>query len=501
MGLEGLKKLEMSIKILHTNLGRGRAAHDIAYATAKHKEVDILIVCEPNKTLTKQSEWVKDDRMDAAVLFVNKKIIVSGVIRRKGYLLINLGEWDLYCCYISPNISMEEYTDKVKEIAECVSDQKREALIAGDINAKSPMWESPIIDAKGELWNEWIAALNLVPHNTGGKPTFVRGHTESYIDVTISTQRLAKQIIHWQVLEEENLTQHRFIYYEVRTDKVPRKMPEKKIHHIDWDVFKASLEFRVANLANEEMASHNLCTSIIKEAYKNSYKVGRNEEKRVPYWWNQSINDARKDCTKKRRNYTRMAKITSKTEEEKQNAKEEYSARKKELRKLIRQSKKECWNNLCEELNKDIWGQGYKIAIKGLRNLAPYEITDKQKKDIVKQLFPCPKNKTRNHRRRVQEAPLFTEAELEKAIEKMKTKKAPGLDGIPPEAIKETAKVNIKWLLMVLNQLLQTQTYPKEWKSAKVILIPKGKPNSYRPLCLLNTLSKLRIINQKKART
>ena len=69
---------------------------------------------------------------------------------------------------------MEEYTDKVKKIAECVSDQKREALIAGDINAKSPMWESPIIDAKGELWNEWIAALNLVPHNTGGKPTFVR---------------------------------------------------------------------------------------------------------------------------------------------------------------------------------------------------------------------------------------------------------------------------------------------------------------------------------------
>ena len=91
-----------------------------------------------------------------------------------------------------------------------------------------------------------------------------------------------------------------------------------------------------------------------------------------------------------------MAKITSKTEEEKQNAKEEYSARKKELRKLIRQSKKECWNNLCEELNKDIWGQGYKIAIKGLRNLAPYEITDKQKKDIVKQLFPCPNNQKKN---------------------------------------------------------------------------------------------------------
>ncbi|KAK9709304.1 hypothetical protein QE152_g26700 [Popillia japonica] len=43
----------MSLKVLQTNLGRGRAAHDLAYATAKNKGVDIILVSEPNKTITK----------------------------------------------------------------------------------------------------------------------------------------------------------------------------------------------------------------------------------------------------------------------------------------------------------------------------------------------------------------------------------------------------------------------------------------------------------------
>lgn len=90
----------------------------------------------------------------------------------------------------------------------------------------------------------------------------------------------------------------------------------------------------------------------------------------------------------------------------------------------------------------------------------------------------------------------FTNQELETSIISMKTRKAPGLDKIPPEAIKLVASKFPELILSTMNSVLMSQAFPEEWKLAKVILILKGgKPpelaNSYKPLCMLNTISKL----------
>lgn len=44
---------------------------------------------------------------------------------------------------------------------------------------------------------------------------------------------------------------------------------------------------------------------------------------------------------------------------------------KKELRKLIRISTKEHWTKLCNDLNNDVWGDGYKIVLKRTMKLIP----------------------------------------------------------------------------------------------------------------------------------
>ena len=59
------------------------------------------------------------------MLFINKNITVAGVDRKEGYVRMDLGKWDLYCCYILPNIPMEEYTDKVDEICNKISIRKK----------------------------------------------------------------------------------------------------------------------------------------------------------------------------------------------------------------------------------------------------------------------------------------------------------------------------------------------------------------------------------------
>ncbi|KAK9708038.1 hypothetical protein QE152_g27467 [Popillia japonica] len=94
------------------------------------------------------------------------------------------------------------------------------------------------------------------------------------------------------------------------------------------------------------------------------------------------------------------------------------------------------------------------------------------------------------------EVRYITEEELEQAAADIKIGKTPGLDGVPPETIKLTVQTNQQWILDVLNHLMDAQIFPRDWKVAKIVLLPKKRrdleaPSSYRPLRLLNTLSKL----------
>ncbi|KAI5732103.1 hypothetical protein M8J77_021567 [Diaphorina citri] len=67
----------------------------------------------------------------------------------------------------------------------------------------------------------------------------------------------------------------------------------------------------------------------------------------------------------------------------------------------------------------------------------------------------------------------------------MKSKKAPGPDGILPEIVKSAVMAVPEWVLAVMNKILLNGDFPSMWKRAKVVLLPKpGKPafqpSSYR---------------------
>ncbi|GBP05040.1 Probable RNA-directed DNA polymerase from transposon X-element [Eumeta japonica] len=58
--------------------------------------------------------------------------------------------------------------------------------------------------------------------------------------------------------------------------------------------------------------------------------------------------------------------------------------------------------------------------------------------------------------------------------------------------------------LEAYNSCLKEGTFPRKWKQQRLVLLPKGKkppeePSSYRPLCMLDTASKIfeRIIHQR----
>ncbi|KAI5748892.1 hypothetical protein M8J76_002949 [Diaphorina citri] len=91
---------------------------------------------------------------------------------------------------------------------------------------------------------------------------------------------------------------------------------------------------------------------------------------------------------------------------------------------------------------------------------------------------------------------LFSLTELGEVISHMKLKKAPGPDSIPAEIVKEIYLEFPQMVLKVMNRCLRHGEFPAEWKSTKLVLIPKpgASPDGsvkYRPICLLDCFGKV----------
>ena len=102
--------------------------------------------------------------------------------------------------------------------------------------------------------------------------------------------------------------------------------------------------------------------------------------------------------------------------------------------------------------------------------------------------------KVRLDRQRYPDGPgftrAFTAAELDIGIRVLKNGKAPGLDDIQTELIKQFGPKARDWLLRFFNNCTETKKIPKIWRQAKVVaLLKPGKDQSvaksFRPISLL----------------
>lgn len=86
--------------------------------------------------------------------------------------------------------------------------------------------------------------------------------------------------------------------------------------------------------------------------------------------------------------------------------------------------------------------------------------------------------------------------EVTATLKSLKTKKAPGIDGLKNVILKHLPASAIVFLVFLINQMMKFALYPTSWKTASVTPVLKpGKsptnPLSYRPISLLSLLSKL----------
>lgn len=490
-----------SLRCLQINTGRSRDSHDLIEVKAREEDIDILVISEPNKTLAKYHQWLTDQNIDAALIIRTNKVKAKNTGRGKGFAWMELENMVLYSCYVSPNIDITSYEAFLEDLADDIRRKRKKVVLGGDFNAKSYLWAARIEDRRGTILTEWMAQLRLEIVNHGNKPTFQRNCQESIIDLTICSEGDIAKFRRWEVSEDETLSWHKAIYFDIALDRRREGNVQNKWKPTGWKIckenyprFECLLEKYVQEGKDKNTRScvRNLTSAIVRACNGAFKKRRRTKNKKPVYWWTDNIEEKRKECLKAKRRLTRINKRGD--ENQKEEHWQEYKLARTKLRKEIKIAKAEAWKKTIDDLDQDIFGQGYRIVTNKLRKKV--EIEETTQMEIARSLFPQLPMEELGRKKAFERPAHFEEDELMEAAANLKTGKAAGLDNIPPEIAKIAAFKHKDVFLEIANHIIDKGTYPTEWKTAKLILVEKPRKTAsdaptYRPICLLDTAGKI----------
>ena len=403
-------------------------------------------------------------------------------------------------------------------------------LIIGDFNSHSPAWGYDSTDARGEDVQDWMMDNQLVLIN---KPDDTPSYysrawkTTSTPDLAFATEDIQKRTIR-TVNDQLGGSNHKPITLHIAdmktTTEYCRKSASWNFKKADWTNFKLHAE-NLCNITLTEDINRNtkLLTEGILAAAKKSIPRGFRKDYK-PYWsktlatLHQQLSEARDSMEQKpcaeattRHNELKEEFNTTKTKELQQSWHEMTSSL------SLEKSTGKLWR-LVKTLNEDATTTRGATILEGddgfhsgkraanlLADIFADESTNKaptqRRKDVERQLQEKTQQQTNFSPPMTSD---FTMAELNDAIKRLKTKKAPGKDGVCNEMIKHLGPTARQKLLELFNLSWKTGIFPSAWKEAIIIPILKKnkdptKKTSYRPISLLSCLGKTleRMVNKR----
>lgn len=86
-----------------------------------------------------------------------------------------------------------------------------------DGNSKHCLWHSPTTDNRGKMLVDFLSAHGLITINEKDGPTYSGPTGVSWIDITVSSYDLVHKIQNWRVSEDNMLSDHNLILFNLRT--------------------------------------------------------------------------------------------------------------------------------------------------------------------------------------------------------------------------------------------------------------------------------------------
>lgn len=116
----------------------------------------------------------------------------------------------LIAVYAAPSIPISSILNQISQLL--LATNARHAIIAGDFNAKCPLWGGAATDAPGAEVMQFLASHSLVVINDLlSQPTFSTDYSEAWIDLTIFTQSLSDYAAKWSVCDSPTLSDRRYM--------------------------------------------------------------------------------------------------------------------------------------------------------------------------------------------------------------------------------------------------------------------------------------------------
>ena len=483
-------------KFLQINLNKSPSAYDLAEqnaATLPGLTADVLILSElPRSASTRVSAKSLDGK--SALQVTNNSIPYKTIPPTRSTAAIQLVNFTVISVYITPASTRQEYEDFLVELDQVMlSSVHTHFIVAGDFNAAHTAWNKTSTCPKGELLLSWAAQYDLNLVNLPGHTRAANG-TRSTLDLTFASSGLLPRLRNWRAWgEQESLSDHFYITFEVplKAQLPPSTGPRSS--RINYKKLESIYARRVPLLrdAQPETIARLIETSCHDAGRKASHRVPHRTPK---FWWNAEVAESRRLCLKARRRYTRARPHQDSSTVEL--LRTDYYNQKMTLRKTILKSKATHWVRLLEEMNsgEHPFQKAYKIVTEKLKRPGA-SLTPEESDEVVRTLFPVrPRSRPLSFEPSQSfEFDPIARHETRYVLTRLRSRKAPGRDMIPTEAIKLFISKHPAVFEGMMDNILHSGEWPSRWKVARLVLIPKTGAtgaSAFRPISCLPSLSK-----------
>ncbi|QRV94576.1 Reverse transcriptase from transposon X-element protein [Ceratobasidium sp. AG-Ba] len=403
-------------------------------------------------------------------------------------------------------------------------------LLAGDFNRHHPMWDETrnehlFTEDALELAQNLIELLDRFDLNMilpAEIPTLELSSNKnlSRPDNVFASSRLANAVVRCLVVEAPRIscTDHFTIQLELTlTCKQAPKIERHNFKKADWDKIRSDLATLLPNTRQtpiSDVAEFDARLDQVMAAMNSVIKTHVPLIRESPYakrWWTprlKELHTVKSDLhiAARRHKATPSHPLHSL-----------YARADKEFREAMRNAKRDCWRTFIDEADgDDIWTahkyltsaptDGGAARIPTLKTKGPagerIDHTSNEQKSAAlhESFFPTAQNpyiEPAEYPEAVEPFQNITKEQLNRVITNLKPHKTPGPDAIPNVMFKECRKTLVHWLLPIFRATFSLKHYPQRWKESNTVVLRKpGKkdytiPKAYRPIALLNVISKL----------
>ena len=403
--------------------------------------------------------------------------------------------------YIPPNSAINDQT-----FSALFDSPHQIDILAGDFNAKSPLWGNPCYNSRGALLEDAILDSQVYLIINTGENTFIGPYSSSAIDLSICKHNIAWKCL-WQTIPDLSGSNHLPIIISFQNQsQLSLKNPSQTSHptyhlninKIDWNKFTAITTEQTTNIQNIETSPLDAYHSFLNHLTQAILQSAPPKKSQTPHkpssptWWTP-------ECTQaviQRKLALQNFRISSSTHNYIQLRKANAHAK-----RTFKLSRKSSWKSYISSIKsstplKEVWNKARAIRYRSIHPNVPAPSHD--------QIITFLSNTIPDYVPNIDEISTpppppqsthwldqpFTLDELTHALHSKKDT-SPGIDNISYSILKHLSTSSLVILCRIFNSLWATSSVPESWLHYKISPIPKKNSSKLRPIALATCIRKL----------